>query len=270
MPEPLGGWNDYQSERTAFVPWVTLVSSGTAQAATLWDSFSSGTLPYGLRHPNLPTVVLVHQDSCGHAVGEVRFAPGCVAGHDLEYEFQVEPELALIRCDVSSPRFWDTLNHALSSCGLAWSLLSGGLLIHSSSVRQGQGVHLFAGPSGIGKTTLATWAASKGAHLRSVDQTLVKPDGCGGWLAVSADSGERVAEPLQRIVVIDRGARTVRRQLSPAAGLRALLPNIILWPHSNDLHALILERAFQLVTQTQVAHLDVDLGSLEMDEVFGG
>lgn len=270
MPEPVGGWNDYRSERTAFVPWVHLLSDKGRAGEVLWQSFARQGVA-GLPQPAVtPVVYLLHRAEAVRDGGPVLMSQGYLRGGEREYDFQALPDAALVRCDVQSPRFWDVLNHAVAACGLAWSMLAGGVLLHSSSVHLGRGVHLFAGPSGIGKTTLATWAAGAGAMLRSVDQTLVIPDGSGGWNAVSADSGERVSEPLARILVIRRGAPTRLHPLAPARGLKALLPNIILWPGAESLYGTLLDRAQQLVSCVPLAMLEVDLGTLTQREVFGG
>ncbi len=275
MPDPLGGWSDYRSERTAFVPWVEFCRCGPTDAERIWQEFESrqASARASLDAPHQVTLLpFPHPDANSSPSAAPTLRNGMARGLEPGYAFQIGPTEALIRCSVEGPEFWSILDRSLASCGLAWALLSGGILFHASSVLHHGVAHLFSGPSGIGKTTLATWASKAGATLVSVDQTLVVPSEQEPhkWLAVSGDTGPRTPQPLSSISILRRGRPTAGRRLSGAAALKEVLPNAILWPGAWTLHEVIMERALDLVRHTAIRELTVDLDTLSLKEVVGG
>ena len=96
---------------------------------------------------------------------------------------------------------------------------AGGLLLHASGVLRDGFVWLFCGPSGAGKTTIATELAERGA-LFSADRVVVELDGSGRLVAASTPFGDKPGErsvpmtaPVAGIAFI---SQAVRPRISPA------------------------------------------------------
>ncbi|GEM_PF-6274374 len=183
-----------------------------------------------------------------------------LAGHSDTLSFSISRENGRFfvgpGSDVS-----EAVKEATACAVLGWTILEGGVLLHSSAVGFAGAAHLFPGPSGVGKTTTARWAASQGATALATDQTALLPDPASqGWLA-AGDEGSGVLLPLSRISLLGRGEVTQRRPLGRGEALAALMSNVILWPGADALHELVLGRVLALVQALEVSRLDVDLAT---------
>lgn len=113
----------------------------------------------------------------------------------------------------------------------AYRLLeTGGALLHSAAVADGDGAFLLLGPSGAGKTTAARLCEERGALVLSDDLNAVVPDGAGARvekLPFTGDLGDRaggpVRVPLCAVLRLEKGSEDRLVPLSPARALASLL-----------------------------------------------
>lgn len=266
----------FQSDRTAFRPLVqTAQTDCQTDILDLWSGKEgTGALSEPLTSPGDYRIRAVGfpVPPCPLAAEwEVALADGKVDGTGRGIRFRVVGHEALVQVGLDDNWELTQLDEAIAACGLSWGLLSGGLVLHSSAVVWNGRTHLFLGPSGIGKTTLALWASDHGAELLSVDQTLVRPsDSASAWEAVSCDAGARNRVTVGSISVLCRGSLTRRTRMGLSHAVRAVLPNVLLWKGASGLHSLVLERTVALMERVPVYELTAHLPSLSMEEVCGG
>jgi hypothetical protein len=120
---------------------------------------------------------------------------------------------------------------------VAYHLLAmGGVLLHSSGLvhRESQGAHLFLGPSGAGKTTVARLGRERGLAVLSDDMNAVLPTGDGTGATVCrvpfagdptlTDPGISPEDrlPLRTLARLRQGRASRLSTLEPAAALAAL------------------------------------------------
>ncbi|MFT6809773.1 MAG: hypothetical protein ACJA01_003011 [Saprospiraceae bacterium] len=87
--------------------------------------------------------------------------------------------------DFKDPEYRQTLLSYFFASGLSAIIHFQGLfLLHSSGVSKGNGLILFCGPSGIGKSTIAAHLKTKGYPLFTDDKCLLIPSGNGKWTAL--------------------------------------------------------------------------------------
>ena len=139
-----------------------------------------------------------------------------------------EPD-ALIRVDEAGKNYLLTAD-LLGKYGLRRRMLEKGLFVLHASyiVHEGCGI-LFSGASGIGKSFQAgLWERCRGARIVNGDRVLIEErDGRftanGIFYCGSSGICENVTTPLKAVVILERGASTVRRPVGIEA-FKALLP----------------------------------------------
>ncbi|HSF42169.1 MAG TPA: hypothetical protein VLT87_20375 [Thermoanaerobaculia bacterium] len=113
----------------------------------------------------------------------------------------------------------------------AYRLLeTGGALLHSAAVAEGDGAFLLLGPSGAGKTTASRLCEERGGLVLSDDLNAVVPGSAGAWvekLPFTGDLGDRtggpVRVPLRAILRLEKGSGERLVPLSPARAFAHLL-----------------------------------------------
>jgi hypothetical protein len=165
----------------------------------------------------------------------------------------VRPEVLeeKIRCD-----------YLLASVGLAWTLLEGGVLLHSSSVRSSLGALVFAGKSGAGKSTLSRLVCNHG--LISDDQNVIL-GGRGQWRCFASTSAKAEGDRLARVFLIRKADRTSSRRLPRSRAVQTLLQATIAWPSDGALADLLLGNLLAIVQDTPCYELDVSLADVTLD-----
>ena len=155
----------------------------------------------------------------------------------------------------------DLLDTVLSSVGLAMALLSGGIVLHSSSVVTSSGACVLMGPSGRGKSTLARALARSGAIILSDDQTVLSPTG-SGFAAQTAVRSNGRSEPVRGLYFLEQGTQTRRTRLSRKEAFPLLLRQALLFPSDPALHELLLDAASRLVDAVPACRLVVGLSDV--------
>ena len=125
-----------------------------------------------------------------------------------------------------------------------------GLLLHASLIDFENKAIVFAGASGVGKSTQADlWHKTLGANILNGDRTALRKD--GGWIAYgcpyAGTSGiyKNAHAPLKAIVVLAQGEENCLKRLSPQEALGLLYPEFSLhrWERT------FLEKATDLVLE---------------------
>jgi len=143
----------------------------------------------------------------------------------------------------------------------------GDLILHSASVVvAGQG-YCFAGPSGVGKSTLAAFLATH--HDLTVlgeDHIILRYLDGKFWifgspwhenLALCAPMGV----PLKKLIFIDRGANQGIESISPLEGVARVLQTAFVPYYRSDLTAQILGRLAKLAEEIPFFRLNYQLGT---------
>lgn len=162
----------------------------------------------------------------------------------------------------------EALDGLLSAIGVAWVVLSGGLLVHASSIATPDGGFLFVGRSGVGKTTLV-WKLFHGAWEGVSDDQTLLVFGQGRWTMASTNVGWKRRETLSRIYFLEQSGRTSLRELSGGEALRRLMRNIVLWPAEPCIHDEVLETAARVVSAAVCHDLSVCLQDFSKELLTG-
>ena len=126
-----------------------------------------------------------------------------------------------------------------------------GLVVHAASLIRNGRAHLFSGPSGAGKTTLAR--LSPDATLLSDELSIVRMSDkrarCHGtpFWGDLARAGEDRAASLAGIYFLHHGSRHAVDAVKPRQALERLLPNVLFFVREADLTARVLGVAADLV-----------------------
>lgn len=124
-------------------------------------------------------------------------------------------------------------------------LRRGWTLVHAASVLVDDGVHVFAGPSGIGKTTLVRAVVEAGGELFGDEVALLGPGECAvhpgqPWSGVV---GRRARFAAFHLLARDGAARP----LTAAEGVRALLSLAMVYERDPESGRLALEAATRIM-----------------------
>lgn len=136
---------------------------------------------------------------------------------------------------------------------------AGGLLLHASAVRANGSITLFAGDSGMGKSTAAGHCARAGAVRVCEDRTAIElaPDGVRAWPTPfqGRDLRPDGPGPLRAVHLLARAEAPRLEQLSTMAAAQGLLANAFspLWDRA--LLNRSLAAAVELTTRVPVSRL---------------
>ena len=179
-------------------------------------------------------------------------------------------EVRLYLAEIEQP--WiNRIAHIWAGMDLGYQLLwQDRLLLHSASVSTGQEIILFAGSSGIGKSTQAElWRKYRGAEILNGDKNVigVVPDrSCAGTECRSvmvygvpfcgtSSICHSFKKKLQSIVFLEQGEQNEVKQLRGREALTGLLENCIGHPGVAEATAKMLELAAEVVEQIPVFRL---------------
>lgn len=253
MPSGQGSWGD--GHLTLALPGGAVRIEGLSplQSRALlprfgpWRTSGSETLAASVRVERVAETAFAERTVRGETsslerraeVGRVRFA-----GLELLGEIELSDRDAGLRARLltpvdgaehgtADPRFLDAFENLLRTLVAYRSLAVGGVLLHSSGVLTPEGVHLFIGPSGAGKTTVARFACELGLPVLSDDINVLLPSAgtrflarrlpFAGELQSSGPGPSPVEGPVVAIHRLRQESRHALRHLSPARRAAALL-----------------------------------------------
>jgi hypothetical protein len=102
------------------------------------------------------------------------------------------------------------------------ALEAGALMLHAATVDLSNGLHLFAAPSGTGKSTLAKRLGTSGFRVRSDEVAMVRGGLFAGFPFQPMSDGSTGTAPLAAIHLLGRGEPSSRR-LGPGEATAQLL-----------------------------------------------
>jgi hypothetical protein len=136
----------------------------------------------------------------------------------------------------------------------------GGMLMHSSSAVRGDRAFLFAGVSGVGKTTISRLAPAD-VHVLTDEMSYLRREGEGfraygtPFAGDLARPGENINAPLAAIHLLRQGPENLIEELGQAEAVRGLMANILFFAHDPELVNAVFEAAIDLSSRVPVRRL---------------
>ena len=136
----------------------------------------------------------------------------------------------------------------------------GGMLMHSSSVVRAGRAYLFAGVSGVGKTTISRLAPPD-VHLLTDEMSYLRREGQGycaygtPFAGDLARPGENLRAPLAAIYLLRQGDENRIDELPAADAVRGVLANILFFAQDPELVQAVFAAAIDLAAQVPVRRL---------------
>lgn len=137
------------------------------------------------------------------------------------------------------------IRHALRFGTQPALLRRGWLLVHACAVELSDGVHAFAGTSGVGKSTFARRAKAAGHRVLCEELVLVTAQQAAAHPAQPLVI-DTASKPLAALHFIAQGEPN-RRRLSPAQACARLLSLVMVYERSDEASRLALSSALRIV-----------------------
>lgn len=136
----------------------------------------------------------------------------------------------------------------------------GGFLVHAASAVRNDCAFLFAGVSGAGKTTISRLAPGN-VELLTDEISYVRPAGPGydafgtPFAGELARIGANMRAPLKALYLLAQGPENKIEAVSEAAGVQALLRNILFFAHDPELVDNVFQSACEFVNRVPIYRL---------------
>jgi hypothetical protein len=137
----------------------------------------------------------------------------------------------------------------------------GGMLVHASSAIRGSSAYLFAGVSGVGKTTISRLAPPD-VHVLTDEMSYLRKEP-GHFRAYGtpfagdlARPGENLSAPLAGIYLLNQAPANRIEDVSAADAVRGMMANILFFAHDPELVEALFEAAIDLVRRVPVRRLN--------------
>jgi hypothetical protein len=140
----------------------------------------------------------------------------------------------------------------------------GGFLVHAASAIRGDSAFLFAGVSGVGKTTISRLAPPDATVLTD-EISYVRKIGAGaasGYRAYGtpfagelARSGANTSAPLRALYLLEQGPHNRIEPVPQSEGARSLMRHILFFAHENELVERVFDSVLEFVSRVEVSRL---------------
>jgi hypothetical protein len=140
----------------------------------------------------------------------------------------------------------------------------GGFLVHAASAIRGDSAFLFAGVSGVGKTTIARLAPPDAIVLTDEISYVRKigsaPDSAyraygTPFAGELARSGANASAPLRRVFLLQQGPDNRIEPVPQPDAARALMRHILFFAQESDLVARVFDSVLEFVSRVEVSRL---------------
>lgn len=202
------------------------------------------------RHPSVRIELVARDRMLSGALAPFGPEASLVARHAvLERRIESDGSETIIGSCFGGPH---SLRHTLRFATQPALLRTGWLLLHACSVRLDDGVHVFAAPSGTGKTTLARRLSEAGATVLGDEVALVSAEGEVAvhpgqqWHGARSDGGRLAA-----IHLLGRGEPS-RRRIGATQAIARLLSLTMVYEDFPETVGVALAALTRLVTTTPV------------------
>jgi hypothetical protein len=136
----------------------------------------------------------------------------------------------------------------------------GGFLVHAASAIRGGTAYLFAGVSGVGKTTISRLAPSDATVLTDEISYVRKMD--TGYHAYGtpfagelARSGANTSAALHRLFLLEQGPHNRIEPVPQPDAARSLMRHVLFFAQESDLVARVFDSVLEFVSRVEVSRL---------------
>lgn len=156
-----------------------------------------------------------------------------------------------------------------------WLGTYGDLILHTSCVVVGGKGYCFPGPSGVGKSTLATQLASEHTLTILGDDHIILRYLEGQYWVFGSPWHQNLTQcvplgvPLERLIFLDRDVTPGMHALSPLEGVSRVLQTALIPYYRPDLTDRILARLATLAEEVPFFTLNYNLGTDPLDLILG-
>lgn len=137
---------------------------------------------------------------------------------------------------------------------------AGGMLVHASSAVRAGRAYVFAGVSGVGKTTISRLAPAD-AHVLTDEMSYIRRDDAG-YIACGTPfsgelgrPGENLSAPLAGVFLLAQGPENRIDELSRSEAVRGLLANVLFFAQDRELVQAVFAAAADLAERVPVRRL---------------
>ncbi len=136
----------------------------------------------------------------------------------------------------------------------------GGFLVHAASAIRGGAAYLFAGVSGVGKTTMAR-LAPRDAVVLTDEISYVRRSGSGyraygtPFAGELARSGANTSAPIDALYLLEQGPENRIEPIAQKDAARALMRHVLFFAHEEEIVARVFDSVLEFVSRVQVSRL---------------